>query len=107
MMDDSKLIEISYQLIQKDFQLEKESVEVQMNSFERLKTYVTKIVSYLLDKDMNGLLNILYRIDVGEETVKQILATSHPDLLAENLANAIIARERKKAEYKMKYSSSK
>lgn len=103
MMDDSKLIEISYQLIQKDFQIEAESNEVAIHSFERLKNHVTQIVSYLLDKDMSRLLIVLYRIDVGEELVKNILATSHPDLLASNLAEAIISRERKKAEYRLKY----
>jgi len=104
-MDEFRLVALSYQLIQKDFQLDTEKDEEVITSFEALKLHLVRIVKYLLDHDMNRLLTILYRIDVGEERVKQLLATSAPDLLAENLADAIIAREKVKVAFRLKYSS--
>ncbi len=103
-MDENELAIRSFELIKRDFGIE-ENFEGQVeNPFDRLHSILVRVVRYLLDKDFNGLMIALYRIDVSEEKVKKILELSHPDELASNLATAIIEREKKKVETRLKYS---
>ena len=102
-MDERALVSESYELIKKDFQLD-ESFDAEVDKpLDRLHSFLTQVVNHMLDKDFNRLMNALYRIDVSEEKVKQILALSEPDSLAKELADLIIERELKKVEIRRKY----
>ena len=91
-------------LIIKDLSLEQESLPSKVNDLGELKAKLIPIINYLLDTDFNRLLNALYRIDVDESKVKQILATGLPGLIPENLADIIIKRVLQKVELRKKYS---
>jgi hypothetical protein len=92
-------------LIRKDLLLEAEDLPATINSLEKLREELKKVVSYLMDKDLNRLLNALYRIDVSEAKVKLVLSKEAPDQLSGALTDLIIARELQKIETRRKYSS--
>lgn len=58
-----------------------------------------------LNGDMQGLLQILYRIDVEEEKVKEILALSDPDKIDSDLAAAVVDRILQKIAFRQKYGN--
>ncbi len=105
---DSNDIKQSAALISKHFGIAQSefSNESDLNpEFETLLKNLTRVISWLLEKDMERLLNGLYRIDVDEERFKTILFQSPPDQVATEVAKLIIERELKKVEYRKKYSS--
>lgn len=65
---------------------------------------LSKTISQLLDRDFERLLQICYRIDLGEEKLKKILHESEPDLVALDLATALWERQKLKIEIRKKYS---
>lgn len=92
-------------LIKKDFALEADEL-TEIVGDDALLIKLTKVISYLLDKDFNRLLNACYRIDLSEHTLKKILNHENPDMVACTLAQAIISREQQKVALREKYKSS-
>ncbi len=92
-------------LIRKDFLLEEEVLPSAIDSLEELRQNLKKVITYLLDKDMNRLLNALYRIDVSEEKVKQVLSNAKADELSGDLTDLIIHRELQKVKTRQQYRS--
>ena len=106
-MDEVTLANKSYQLVCKDLGLEEEmNFEGFDNAFDRLEEHLATQVAYLLNHDFNRLLNSLYRIDVPEHQVQNILHQSRPDNISLELARAIIGREKQKVITRLMYSSS-
>jgi len=103
-MDEVTLVRQSYQLIRKDLGLE-EQMEFgeKENEFSRLEDYLTQQVNYLLDHDLNKLLNAFYRIDIPENQVKKLLHNSQQGTIARNMAKAIIEREKQKVITRQQY----
>ncbi|NQZ75998.1 MAG: hypothetical protein HRT61_07785 [Ekhidna sp.] len=96
-MDEVTLVRTSYQLIRKDFGLEEDILfEQEQIDFDRLLVLLTNRVSYLLDHDFNALLNALYRIDLSENLIKELLHSSKSEELAQNISMAIIERQKRK-----------
>ena len=104
MMNEVTLVKESYHLIRKDFGLEGEwEFGQEENDFDRLEDFLTKQVNYLLDHDLNKLLNALYRIDIPENQVKSLLQNSKQGEIARNMAKAIIEREKQKVITRRQY----
>jgi hypothetical protein len=77
----------------------------QTQSLAELQHKVALAVQHLLQTDLNRLLNILYRIDVDEQQVKQaMLLPSEPEV-ADRIAQLIIKRELQKAQTRFIYRS--
>jgi len=95
----ANLIRQSADLIRKDFNL----AQLSITNHESLLAEVSKIVSHYLDMDLNGLLNILYRIDISESEVKNILSSAPPEEMASLLANKILQRELLKVQTRLRY----
>ncbi len=102
-MDSKLLAEESYKLMQKNFELA--TSEIESIDFDKLLVFLWKEIIRLLDHDFNQLMNILYRIDVSEIRVKQILQVSKPEELANDLTVEILERMRQKAITRIKYKS--
>lgn len=102
MQDDRKLAEESYLLIRKDFEIEAD-VLASDDPFDLLFDMLDKSVKQMLDQDFNNLLNVLYRIDVAETKVKEILNQTEPDLISKELTQLIIDRQKQKAIYRAIY----
>ena len=103
-MDEVTLVRRSYQLIRKDLGLEEQlEFEEGKNEFDRLEDFLTKQINNLLDHDLNRLLNALYRIDIPENRVKNLLQHSKQGEIARNVAKAIIEREKQKVITRQQY----
>lgn len=74
-----------------------------LSSNDELKQALQKRIAYLLDYDLNQLLNIFYRLDIPEDRVKTTLASEQPDQIATTLADLVIERELQKQEFRRKY----
>lgn len=93
---------ITLQLIQSTLSTQSEFDERGEFSFDRLLDWLTKQVDYLIDHDYKHLVDALYRIDVPESTVTQILEGNVANV-SRRLAQAILERQMKKAVTRLKY----
>jgi len=63
-------------------------------------------VASLLDREINQLFQLLYRIDISEQAVKKVfLDNADKTLISEQLTYLIIERIKQKIELRKKYSS--
>ena len=91
-MDEVTLVKQSYQLIRKDLGLvDAFEFESDQDPFVRLEEFLAKQVNYLLDHDLNKLLNALYRIDIPEGQVKSLLQNTKQGEIAIKISKAIFA----------------
>ncbi len=88
-------------ILKKDFDLPAETKVADEDSLFRL---FVPIVSRMLDREFERLLQVCYRIDIGEEKLKKILHESPPENMAEELTRAMIDRQVQKIEIRKKYS---
>lgn len=89
-------------LLRKDFELSEISPNLDE---EKSIVELSKIVAYMLDREFERLVQICYRIDLGEEKLKKILHESEPDKVASDLALALWNRQKQKVEIKRRYSA--
>lgn len=94
MNDTQSLIRI----ISKDFDIEENLSE------ERLKQAMIDAFAYLVDNDFPKLIQILYKADVDQYKLKELLKTVEGRSSAEIIAEAYIARQVAKIETWKKYS---
>ena len=93
--------EETYALVLKDFQLPD---IVDDFSEEKAVEVLTKAISQLMDRNLEKLLQVCYRVDLSEMKLKQILQESEPDRVASDLARALWERQKQKVEIRRKYS---
>ncbi|UZD21055.1 hypothetical protein [Algoriphagus halophytocola] len=93
----------TFSLLRKDFDFPE---QVGGYDEEQLITFLSKTIRQMLDRDFERLLQICYRIDLGENKLKKILHESEPDQIASDLAAALWHRQKQKIELRRKYSSS-
>lgn len=91
----------TFSLLAKDFTLP----EIK-EDFDETKAieFLSKAISQLLNKDFERLLQICYRIDLGENRLKKILHEAKPDQVASDLAKALWERQKQKVEIRSRYS---
>lgn len=91
----------TFLLLRKDFELPDVNPEID----EEMAIYtLSKVIAYMLDREFERLLQICYRIDLGEEKLKKILQESEPDQVAPDLAKALWHRQKQKIEIRKRYS---
>ena len=95
------LDEETFSLITKDFLLPEVK---EAFSEEKALSILSKAISQLMDRNLERLLQICYRVDLSENTLKQILHESAPDLVAADLAKALWERQKQKVEMRRRYS---
>ena len=88
------------QLVVQDLGLQQP--ESTFTDLEKLQTWLAHEISILLDRDFQGLINMLYRIDVSEVKLKTAFAT--PDV-SDSIAGLIIERELQKVESRKRHKS--
>ncbi|WP_192347703.1 hypothetical protein [Algoriphagus sp. Y33] len=91
----------TFLLLQKDFDFPESLTE-----FDEEKAIATlsKVIAYMLDREFEHLLQVCYRIDLGEEKLKKILHESEPDQVAPDLARALWNRQKQKVQIRKKYA---
>lgn len=95
---DIDLISQSTELIQLHFGISRQelfSVKDE-NSFTDVHNRLTKVVAYLLEKDLQRLVNGLYKVDVDERKVKAAFTQEDPQQIASSIARLILERELQK-----------
>ena len=105
-MSDSQDIKQGLQLFEKDFQLEKDYLQLAKKkdyTYDEAFLKIMRVVEDLLAKDFQQLVNVLYRIDVSEQKLKEALATSTENP-ASIITKMIIERELLKVEFRKKYN---
>ncbi|NVJ85013.1 MAG: hypothetical protein HWE15_01845 [Algoriphagus sp.] len=100
-MKNPELVETAYALARKQFDLPE--LPEQFDE-DRAVKIIAKAVGELLNRDLEKLLQICYRIDLSEQRLKEILHESAPDQVAEDLAKALWERQKQKAEIWKRYS---
>jgi len=99
-MENSQLSD-TFSLLAKDFTLP----ELKEGFDEELAVeFLSKAIGQLLNRDFERLLQICYRIDLGENRLKKILHEADPDKVAADLARALWERQKQKVEIRMRYS---
>lgn len=92
------------QLLAKHFELPESigdgpvSVEMpdEASSRDYLVQLLTPTIKHMLDQSFDRLLNVLYRIDLPERKVVEILEETPPDEVASRLSQAIVDRQLEK-----------
>jgi hypothetical protein len=93
-------------LFERDFHLAEDYLKLDRASqitYEQAFIKIMRVVEDLLERDFNGLVNILYRIDVSETQLKKALAASTEDP-ASIITDMIFKREMQKVATRRKYS---
>lgn len=104
-MDEHKLAMGSYELARKDMGLaEPLDLEGVDQPLDRLHEFLTKRIQYLLDHDFGHLINAMYRVDIPENQVKEVLEMAEPGQIAAQLASVVISREQSKVLSRAKYA---
>lgn len=85
-------------IISKDFDIDNLATEALM------RKRLIEAFAYLLDNDISKMMNILYRTDVDEIKLKELLISNSELPSAEVIADAYIARQKQKIETRKKYS---
>jgi len=74
-------------------------------SFEEIHRILTERIHELLEKNVEKLIFILYRIDVGQKKTDEIFNNPSKEEIASLLASAVIERQLEKVKTRKKYSS--
>lgn len=94
------IISSTTQRLQNIFEVE----NLPVSNLETLRYKLSRVVLHLLNNDFKKLLQILYRIDVDENAVKEAMIADDTELIAERIAKLILKRELQKAELRQRYS---
>lgn len=70
---------------------------------ESILNYIELRVQHLIDTDFQGLLQILYRLDVNENELKMNIEKTSPDKVPRLIAEMIFKREKQKLKTKEQY----
>lgn len=106
-MSSSKDLISGLTLFEKDFQLEKSYLNLEGRkeiAYDQAFLLIMRVVEDLMTKDFKQLINVLYRIDVSEEKLKEALALS-TDNPASVITKMILERQLQKVETRKKYST--
>ncbi|MDF2158839.1 hypothetical protein [Algoriphagus sp. CAU 1675] len=99
--DQSEIKAAAFELLKQEIELP--ALEEHFDE-EKAIRFIANAIGELLNRDFERLLQICYRIDLGEEKLKTILYKSEPDQIALDLARALWERHKQKAEIRRKYS---
>lgn len=106
-MSDNILHE-TIKLLAGDLEIEKQYFPVvtdEAEGWEQLRKLVAEKVLYLMESDVEQFKYVLYRLDINERKVKQVLAESPYGEAANGIAELILKREVEKAQTRQQYSS--
>lgn len=98
---EKSIVSTTYSLFNQDFEL----IELGEDFNEETAiAALSKAVAHFPDRNFGRLLQICYRVDLGETLLKQILYGSQPDRVAEDLAQTLWHRQKQKIEIRQRYS---
>ncbi|MBT8218862.1 MAG: hypothetical protein KJP00_03510 [Bacteroidia bacterium] len=90
------------EIILKDFEIESTHEDI---SEEELLDLLTEQVAYLIDRRLDFLLSLLYRLDIEEKKIKVVLYNQDLIEPARGLAQLILDRQKERNRTKEKYKT--
>jgi hypothetical protein len=108
-MSESSIAVQTYTDIQNDFNLDPDSALSGLDDsklYDLLHQYLASRILELMNKNLEQLMNVLYRIDLNELSVKEIFRLTDEQIIAEKLATLVIARQKMKAETREAFRNS-
>jgi hypothetical protein len=87
-------------LIVRDFELETPD---KVMSEEELLTYLSDVIAYMIERKLDYLLSLLYRLDVSEKSINQALMPGNNEDAHVALARLVIDRQKKRIATKRAY----
>ncbi|MEX0882276.1 MAG: hypothetical protein WDZ72_02270 [Cyclobacteriaceae bacterium] len=79
------------------------SIKEVMVDKETLAKAIAPVIGQLLDRDFEKLLQLCYRLDLGEDKLNGILLETPPGKITESLSLAIVERQLLKVYYRKTY----
>ena len=110
MMEENQQVEEISKFISKEFILGGADSLIPVGEFQKMdefKPYLTEKLRDLLDNHYGKLLNILYKIDVGEEKLSELFSGKNRESIPESLADLIIERSLQNVWFRQKYREGK
>ncbi len=107
-MNNSELIQPLIEKLYNDFSIDKTNLPTTKDYSEELKIikeFLSKRITELMIKNQERFFNTLYRIDVNESKVAQVLNTSKN--ISDDLADLIIERQLQRLKTQMLYKAGK
>jgi len=80
-----------------------EYTNVSFKAFEDLRNWLIEQVTYLIDRDFEHLLRILYLIDVNEMKVRKLISENEGEDAPVIIADLILERQAQKIRSRKKY----
>ncbi len=93
-------------VIANDFKISDSESLIPSGDFRTLKEfkiYLVQKLTFLLDNKFDSLINILYKIDVNEERLKELFRGKNQKHIPTVLADLIIERSIQKVKFRQKY----
>jgi hypothetical protein len=72
---------------------------------DHLKSYISNLVSQMIESNFERFLNQMYILDVSEKRLNEIISTSNPEDVSLKIAELIIDREKEKNFWREKYKT--
>ncbi|MDZ7767382.1 MAG: hypothetical protein U5K00_23695 [Melioribacteraceae bacterium] len=107
-MNNEELIKPLIEKLYNDFSIDKANLPVKKDYAEELKIikeFLSKRIAELMAKNQERFFNTLYRIDINENKVAQVLNTSKN--IPDDLADLIIERQLQRLKTQMLYKQGK
>ena len=105
-MNEQELYPSLVEKLNKDFSLAKDSLPA-VNDLSLIREHLINKVTELISRDYDRFLTNLYRIDVNETKVSQILHAKDRTTIPEKLADLIIERQLLRVKTQMLYREGK
>ncbi len=105
-MEEKELYPSLLEKLSKEYSLERKSLPAESN-LEIIREHFRKKVIELMTHDYNRFINSLYRIDVDETKVHEIMMTKDKTLIPEKIADLIIERQLARIKTQMLYKQGK
>lgn len=97
-------LEATRELIAQDFEIvQAEEAEAEEITEERLLDILSEQVAFLIERRMEFLLSLLYRLDVDERKVDYALSPHSPEPPHRAIARLVLERQKQRAFTKMTY----
>lgn len=101
-MEKNKELELALSSLIGQLHLEKE-VSLAVSQNEQFESFV-RYIENLISNDFDKLVSILYRVDVSEHKVRDVLSENSKEPAGRIIANLILKREAEKEVWRKKYS---
>ena len=79
--------------------------ELDKKSSEQLKKRIKDIIDDLINNNFNALIELLYRIDIDEKKLKELLKSNNDTDASSIITDLVISRQLQKKETRTKFSN--